>query len=99
MGLLSQAQEWNLLFHLLGPDPILSSSKEVGPFGLESQPLFGKSGPNVRGLLQSSHEARAQVDGLPSSVLSGPSSLGCPVSEPFKFWVKDGLRKQFEAEF
>lgn len=64
---------------------VLSASKEARPFGLESQPLFGKSGPIGRGSLQPSHEARAQVGGLPFSVLPGPSSLGCPVSEPFKF--------------
>ena len=30
--------------------------------------------------------------------MSSPSSLGCPDSDSTNFWVKDGLRKQIEAE-
>ena len=33
-------------FRLVGPGPVVTAATEVGPVGLESQPLFEESGPN-----------------------------------------------------
>ena len=85
-------------FGAVGLVPTLTTSMEAGLVGSVSQPLVEESGPKFRGPSQPSFESRAQGGGIPSSVMSGPSSLGCLDSESTNFWVKDGLRKQIEAE-